>query len=104
MMAFGQRQEQRSEVRGRKRMAATIDDYRWLVSDAAARWLAIARGEAESPSSAVVRLVSQLRKDISLERAHLVVEQIELRGRAREKFSQADTMYFTRKALEQATD
>ncbi|HEX5105807.1 MAG TPA: class I SAM-dependent methyltransferase, partial [Pirellulaceae bacterium] len=46
----------------------------------------------------------RLRKDLSAARAHLVVEQAELRERARDKFSAAEQMFFTRKGLEQATD
>jgi hypothetical protein len=76
---------------------ANLDDYRWLTSSAAKPWLAT---EAADP----VRLLSRLRKDLSLDRAHLVAEQIDLRRRAREKFRLADYMFFTRKGLEQATD
>jgi THUMP domain-like len=82
----------------------TLDDYRWLVSDAAMPWLARARGELAEAGGPTAALVGRLRKDISAERAHLVVEQCELRARAREKFSGADRMFFTRKGLEQATD
>src|SRR6267142_2205170 len=83
-------------------VAMTLDDYRWLVSEATRPWLAMAR--EESSHGATVGLLLRLRKDLSAERAHLVVEQIELRRRAREKFSLADAMFFTRKGLEQATD
>jgi hypothetical protein len=41
---------------------------------------------------------------LSVERAHLVIDQVELRRRARDKFAIADRMFFTRKGLEQATD
>ena len=51
-----------------------------------------------------VALTTRLRKDLSAERAHLVLEQIDLRQRAREKFTRAERMFFTRKGLEQATD
>jgi THUMP domain-containing protein len=81
---------------------ATLDDYRWLVSEAAQPWLAVA--DAESAGGATTGLLSRLRKDLSAERAHLAVEQIELRRRAREKFSRPQEMFFTRKGLEQATD
>ncbi len=92
-------------------MAAPIEDYQWLISDAARPWLAM--GESvrgctfprnTPPGEGLVRLARALRKDLSAERTHLVLEQIELRQRAREKFTQADQMFFTRKALEQATD
>jgi hypothetical protein len=85
-------------------LTADVDDYRWLVSEAAAPWLAIARAELAPGELAEVARVSRLRRELSPERAHLVVEQAELRRRAREKFSLADQMYFTRKGLEQATD
>jgi hypothetical protein len=83
-------------------VAAPFEDYRWLVSEAARPWLAIAHEEASSGTS--VALLSRLRKNLSAEQAHLVVEQVGLRQRAREKFSLADQMFFTRKGLEQATD
>ena len=84
-------------------MAATLDDYRWLVSGEAQPWLAQAGDELQHAGISP-RYLQRLRKDLSAERAHLVVEQVELRERAREKFSLADQMFFTRKGLEQATD
>ena len=84
-------------------MAPTLDDCRWLISEAAEPWLAIAREEF-SPGGVGLGLLSRLRKDLPAERAHLIVEQIELRQRAREKFSRAERMFYTRKGLEQATD
>jgi hypothetical protein len=80
-------------------MAAALGDYLWLTSDAARPWLEALRSETSSIASA-----ARLRKDLSAERAHLVLEQVELRARAREKFAQAERMFFTRQALEQATD
>jgi hypothetical protein len=85
-------------------MTAILNDYRWLVSDAAMPWLARVRDELVDPRGPTVALLSRLRKDLSTDRAHLVVEQCELRERAREKFSLAERMFFTRKGLEQATD
>jgi SAM-dependent methyltransferase len=82
----------------------TLDDYRWLVGDAAEPWLARVREELADAHGPTAALLSRLRKGLSAERAHLVVEQVELRGRAREKFALADRMFFTRKGLEQATD
>lgn len=82
---------------------ATLDDIRWLVSDDAAAWLARVAfdlaGSAPTPA-----FVAKLRKDLSAERSHLVLEQVELRRRAQDKFTHADQMFFTRKGLEQATD
>jgi hypothetical protein len=91
----------------------TTDDYRWLVSDDAAAWLAVVRHElagggssstARGNVSISARLVERLRRELPPARAHLVVEQIELRERARDKFRLAERMYFTPKGLEQATD
>jgi THUMP domain-like len=83
-------------------VAATIDDYRWLVSEAAQPWLELARGPAAGEIGP--KIISRLRQELSAERAHLVVEQIELRRRAVEKFPRAAHMFFTRQGLEQATD
>jgi SAM-dependent methyltransferase len=44
-----------------------------------------------------------LRRDLSPENARAVVELLELRARAKAKFSSADLMYFTREGLEQST-
>jgi hypothetical protein len=74
-----------------------LDDYRWLISQAAEQFLSTG---GDDP----LRLLSRLRKELSAERAHLVAEQIDLRRRARDKFHLADRMFFTRKGLEQATD
>jgi len=78
-------------------MTNTLDDYRWLISSEAEPWLALCGDEP-------LRLLSNLRKNLSAERAHLVVEQMDLRRRAREKFRLAERMFFTRKGFEQATD
>jgi hypothetical protein len=77
-----------------------MDDYRWLIGDDAAPWLA----EAADASRSLVARASQLRRRLSASRARLVLEQAELRRRAVEKFPQAAQMYFTRKGFEQATD
>jgi hypothetical protein len=88
-------------------VAATIDDYRWLVSEAAVPSLehvgSVLPSKAGSGTE-LAKLATSLRKNLSAERAHLVVEQVELRQRAKEKFSLAERMFFTRKGLEQATD
>jgi hypothetical protein len=81
-----------------------LDDYAWLMNEAAAPWLALARQEISRAHGATIALVSRLRKELSADRAHLVIEQSELRLRARDKFSLAEQMFFTRKGLEQATD
>ena len=76
------------------------DDYRWLVSSDAAGWLS----DVAASDQPLVRQAQRLRKTLSAARAHLVLEQVELRRRARVKFQQADLMFFTRLGLEQATD
>jgi hypothetical protein len=76
------------------------DDYRWLISPAAEPWLHSMRNCQLS----LTARVASLRRDLSAERAHLVLELTDLRDRARTKFSQADAMFFTQRGLEQATD
>ncbi len=48
-------------------------------------------------------ILQALRRDFSPELAGAVLEQIELRKRARGKFTQAEQLFFTRTALEQAS-
>lgn len=79
---------------------APLDDVRWLIGDEAARWL---RRVANDPQS-VVTLTRRLRKDLSTQRTHLVLQQVELRRRAAAKFPQAEILFFTPVGLEQATD
>lgn len=77
-----------------------LNDYRWLVSDEATPYLDRAAGLADD----VVKAAQTLRRELSAQRTHLVIEQVELRRRAAAKFELADRMFFTRQALEQATD
>lgn len=77
-----------------------IDDYRWLVSELAKPYL----DDAASSAVSLVALTKRLRTALSPERTHLVLEQVELRERARAKFSRPEKMFFTRKLLEQSTD
>lgn len=77
-----------------------LDDYRWLVSAAAAPWLHQC-AELAAPDAA---LVARLRRELSAAQTHLVLEQVELRRRAEEKFAVAGQLFFTRQQLEQATD
>jgi hypothetical protein len=77
-----------------------IDDYRWLVCDDAVRWLDAAADDA----APLVAQTARLRKTLGAERAHLVLEQVELRKRGLAKFRRAGRMFFTRQGLEQATD
>ncbi len=77
-----------------------VSDYRWLVSSEGDRYLA----RAARHEGSTLALAKILRRDLSARRGHLVLEQLELRQRAQAKFSAADQLFFTRQALEQATD
>ena len=82
-----------------RRVDASPEDYQWLTGQEAARLLetlAVSR----RPLAAEV---SQLRREFTPARTHLLVEQVELRERARAKFALADQMFFTRIGLEQAS-
>lgn len=76
-----------------------LDDYRWLTSPAARPWLA----RAAAHDGELSKLVQSLRRDLSAGRVHLVIEQVELRRRAKEKFATPEHMLFTRRALEQSS-
>ena len=84
-------------------MTAPLDDYRWLVGDEATPWLRKVDEDlpAMPPAPAYLR---QLRLSVGAVRTSLVLEQVELRRKAQEKFSQAHELFFTRQGLEQATD
>lgn len=79
---------------------ASLEDYRWLLGAEGRRWLE----EAAAERGELVRLASRLRKELPAVRCALALEQLELRRRARQKFSAADAMFFTPTGLEQATD
>jgi hypothetical protein len=83
---------------------AEIDDYRWLTGPEGAKWLAEAAAEQRKPGFSPVRLAARLRGQLSPARTGLVLEQVELRRRGKEKFARADSMFFTSLGLEQATD
>jgi len=80
---------------------ADYADYSWLVEGGGQQWLARL---ASDPRRELQHLAA-LRRDLSPERARLLVDQIALRRQAAAKFgAQAERMYFTRTLLEQATD
>ena len=85
-------------------MSIALADFQWLTSDDSQEWLALAQAQFATRGYPAPQLVKQLRRTLSPDRAHLVLEQVELRARAREKFTLAARMFFTRKGLEQATD
>ena len=76
----------------------------WLTSDEATLYLRLAESELTGNPSSLVRLTAKLRKCLSAQHVHLVLEQIDLRRRALEKFAAAQRMFFTPKALMQASD
>ena len=84
-------------------MPAELEDYRWLIGDAARPWLERAIEELAA-GTPLVRVADRLRKDLSAARTHLVLSQAELRAKARDKFSRAGQMFFTPQGLAQATD
>ncbi|MCA9211074.1 MAG: hypothetical protein KDA55_22095, partial [Planctomycetales bacterium] len=77
----------------------TFADYEWLIADEATELLGELAGQSATP-----KIVARLRRRHSPSQVHLLLEQIELRRRARAKFSRAAELYFTRTLLEQATD
>jgi THUMP domain-containing protein len=84
-------------------VSASLDDYRWVTDPAARPWLARVAEELTAGAT-LVPLAARLRRELSSERTHLVLAQVELREKAREKFSRAGEMFFTPLGLAQATD
>ncbi len=78
-----------------------VDDIRWLLGAQAAEFLLLCADDGPGPSTS---LVAKLRARLPASRVHLVLEQTDLRQRARKKFARASQMFFERTALEQATD
>lgn len=87
-------------VPGAATKAEALSAYRWLVSSEAADWLADLATRQEPLLTATTRL----RKRLSPTQTHLLLEQVALRRKGREKFSAAERMFFTPLGLEQATD
>ena len=79
---------------------AELADYAWLIGPQAGAVLRDLAEESEPLHAAAARL----RRQFSAGRTHLLLEQVDLRGRATAKFERADEMFFTRVGLEQATD
>ncbi len=51
-----------------------------------------------------IQRIARLRRDLSPQRAHLVLQQVELRAKAHAKFAAAERMFLTPLGLEQASD
>jgi hypothetical protein len=77
-----------------------VADYHWLTGEEASVLLQdLASGKVPLHTA-----VARLRRFVSPQRTHLLIEQAELRRRAAVKFADAERMFFTRTALQQATD
>ncbi|MBK9746200.1 MAG: SAM-dependent methyltransferase [Chloroflexi bacterium] len=82
----------------------TLESVKWLASPEGERVLARLAGENLSDDH-TLRLITSLRRDLSGERAGAALELARLRVKAVDKFgADASKMYFTRDALEQASD
>ncbi len=81
-------------------VCSEIADYEWLTGREAGALL----DELAADNSPLHTAVSRLRRRLTQNQTHLLVEQVELRRRATAKFTQAHRMFFTRIGLEQATD
>jgi hypothetical protein len=79
-----------------------LEDFQWLVTPEAVPLLDLAHSQF-SEGINVVRIAKGLRKQTTAARSAIVMEQAQLRLRAKLKFSQAKEMFFTRRGLEQAT-
>ena len=79
-----------------------INEFRWLVSSEATSLLSMAQEDFLAPLSPL-KIAKQLRKSTTLTRAALIMEQAQLRIRARSKFPLADQLFFTKRGLEQSS-
>ena len=79
-----------------------IDEFRWLVDTEAAALLRLAQDDFLAHTSPL-KIAKNLRRSTSLTRAALVMEQAQLRIRAKQKFPLADEMFFTKRGLEQSS-
>ncbi|MEM9410483.1 MAG: class I SAM-dependent methyltransferase, partial [Planctomycetota bacterium] len=82
----------------------SLQDYRWLVSKEANSALAQTQKKLESEKNQMAKVLTDLRHSWGQDRSRLVVEQCQLRHRARKKFVNADILFFEKDALEMATD
>jgi hypothetical protein len=88
------------EVDAQMSVCSDLADYQWLTGREAAAYLA----EVAVSDAPIHTAIERLRRSLSAARAHLLLQQLELRRRAKEKFTFADRMFFTRVGLEQSTD
>jgi len=79
-----------------------INEFQWLVGSEAAALLSLAH-EDFSAKLSPLKIAKNLRKSTTPTRAALIMEQAQLRIRAKSKFSLADQMFFTKRGLEQSS-
>jgi SAM-dependent methyltransferase len=79
-----------------------LETFRWLLSEPGQALLAEAM-TCDLSDAAQLRELTRLRRQATPERAAAAYEIAVLRRRAAAKFSTADSLYFTREALEQAS-
>ena len=79
-----------------------INEFQWLVSSEAASLLSLAHEDFLATLSPL-KIAKRLRKSTTLTRAALIMEQAQLRIRAKSKFPLADQMFFTKRGLEQSS-
>jgi hypothetical protein len=84
--------------------ADVAHDFDWLVGQEGVGWLSAAKDMSSHVGGNMLQAAQRLRRDWPPERARLILEQLDLRRRATEKFPDAGRMFFTRLGLEQATD
>jgi len=78
------------------------NDFAWLTSEEATEHLRIAM-KLFKKNLNPLKTAKLLRKSITPQQAAMIMEQAQLRIRARRKFADADTMFFTGRSLEQST-
>lgn len=79
-----------------------IEQYRWLISSDGAEVLQRVE-ELTCDGTPDLKIGERLRRSYSAHRVALAMTQRDLRLRGREKFPQANRLFFTREGLEQAT-
>jgi hypothetical protein len=77
-----------------------LSDFRWLVDGEGRHWL----DRCQRDPISAPQLAQRLRRDLTQMQTYLVLTQLELRQRAALRFESAQEMYFTDRALQQATD
>ena len=80
---------------------AELDDFRWLVSPAGCDAIQSA-GDLVAQHD-LVATATRLRRHLTAAQSNLVLQQVELRQRGRQKFSAAQRLFFSDQALQQAS-